>query len=262
MSYSVVCVVMAGLHLHLLCDSSENRVCSERVSGYGWALWELLWYYQTFCCLIAAPFQAAFLFLMWFKSLFIFWMKDTLRTLVFIQFLLGFVYAGNLFFPEIKICIQKCKYSSINHLCVFFWCLLFSPIREYSNNCSQDPESYIRILIKLICHRRWKWHGQSQQAIPCGIPRFIWYHLNSANEPESWLRISLAVVPRCWKILSAESWTCLSVPGPNALWLTVTWKAAGKPESCVRGREFCRIYFCLSEFLDMHCEHQECQIIP
>lgn len=48
-------------------------------------------------------------------------MKDTVRTLVFIQFLLGFVYAGNLFFPEIKICIQKCKYSSINHLCVVFF---------------------------------------------------------------------------------------------------------------------------------------------
>lgn len=63
MSYSVICVVMAGLRLHW-CDSSENRVCSERVSGHGGALWELLWYFQTFSCSIAAVFQAAFLFLM------------------------------------------------------------------------------------------------------------------------------------------------------------------------------------------------------
>lgn len=122
---------------------------------------------------------------------------------------------GNLlwYFSTIKlIYIQKYNYGSVN--LGFLGCFC----------CSHQWQNTV-ITAHNIC-RVTQWHGQSQQMLCYGILRFVWCHLSGANESETWLRISLALAPRCWKIILAETWTCRSLLGPNAAWMAVICKAA------------------------------------
>lgn len=132
----------------------------------------------------------------------------------------------------------------------FFFFLLFAPMEEYGKKCSQDLEGSMMTPIKSMCKR-----NVCDTIMPCwGALRFVWRCHSGAYESETWLSISLALAPRCWKMILA------AMNLPLCSWAKCSLDGCNQKSNSVREKEFCKnkqIKTCRVEFLIMHCEHDK-----
>lgn len=93
-------------------------------------------------------------------------------------------------------------------------------------------------------------HNKRLAVVPSGLCGAI----TVVYESETWLRISLALAPRCWKMILA------AVNLPLCSWAKCSLDGCNQKSNSVREREFCKnkqIKICHIEFFVMHCEHDK-----